>query len=123
MSADDVVVRHETDGDEVFELANLSTARTGVTGVIYISTRQGAHGPRVRYFERAGRTQPSFSVSIEAHPKVLVTSLPDRVVARMAPEVIRWVTLNEAELLAFWDHGDSWLDEEVEAMKARLARI
>ncbi len=43
--------------DEVFEMANLS--RTGIAGVIYVSTCGGRHGPHVKYYERAGGDQPS----------------------------------------------------------------
>jgi hypothetical protein len=35
--------------DEVHDMANLSEARTGVPGVISISTQVLRHGPRVKY--------------------------------------------------------------------------
>ncbi|MBL8551226.1 MAG: hypothetical protein JNJ73_14665 [Hyphomonadaceae bacterium] len=106
--------------DEVFEMANLSEAKTGIPGVVCISTRQGA---RVKYFERAGRDQPSFSVSIDEAPEVVVSSLPERVVALRAPQVVAWVRLNNAALAEFWNEGDSWLDEEVTAFKKRLKKV
>jgi hypothetical protein len=111
------------DDDEVVEMANLSSARTGVDGVIFISTRKGSHGPRVKYFLRPGRSQPSFSVAIEDDPKVVANSLPEPVVSRMAPSVIEWVKLNRAALLDFWHHGDTWLDEQVTAFKEGLQRL
>ena len=79
------------DEGEVVEMANLASARTGVDGVIFISTQMGGHGPRVTYFVRPGRSQPSFSVSIEDDPKVVANSLPQPVASRMAPSVIEWV--------------------------------
>lgn len=51
-------------GDEVAEMTNLREGDTGVAGVIFISTMMGSHDPRVKYFLKAGRGQPSFSVSI-----------------------------------------------------------
>jgi hypothetical protein len=33
--------------DDVVEMANLTTAQTGVPGTIFISTAMGGHGPRV----------------------------------------------------------------------------
>lgn len=109
--------------DEVHDMANLSEARTGVPGVIWISTRVARHGPRVKYYEKAGSDQPSFSVSIAETPEVVANSLPERVVKRMSPEVIEWVGLNRAALLEFWNRGDTWMDEEVEAFKKALVRL
>ena len=54
--------------EDAVEMANLTTAQTGVSGTIFISTAMGAHGPRVKYFVQPGRTQPSFSVSIADAP-------------------------------------------------------
>jgi hypothetical protein len=109
--------------DEVFDMANLSEARTGVPGVIYISTREGKHAPRVKYFERPGRDQPSFSVSISEPPAVLVNSLPERTLKRFSPKVVEWVTLNRDALLAFWNEGDTWMKEQVDATIDGLVRV
>ena len=111
------------DEDEVFDMANLSEARTGIPGVIWISTRIARHGPRVKYFERPGGDQPSFSVTLADAPEIVANSLPDRVLARMSPRVIEWVRLNQAALLAFWNEGDRWMKEEVDAHIEGLARL
>ena len=113
----------DLDEDEIFGRANLSEARTGIPGVVWISTRVGKHGPGVKYFEKTGADQPSFSVSIADAPEVVANSLPERVVKRMSPEVIEWVGLNRTALLEFWNRGDAWMDEEVEAFKKALARL
>lgn len=99
--------------EEMVEMANLTSAQTGIAGTIFISTAMGAHGPRVKYFERPGRTQPSFSVSIAGAPAVVANSLPTRTVRQMAPQVIEWVSRNKDELLNFWNHGDTWTQPEV----------
>src|SRR3954464_3411881 len=74
--------------DDVVEMTNLFTKNTGIKGVIFISTEMASHGPRVKYSLKAGRHQPSFSVSIGAEPRVLANSLPEQVVNGVAPEVI-----------------------------------
>lgn len=84
----------DLDDDEIFDMANLSEARTGIPGVVRISTRVAKHGPRVKYLEKAGADQPSFSVSIADPPEVVANSLAERIVKRMSPEVIEWVALN-----------------------------
>jgi hypothetical protein len=83
----------------------------------------GSHGPRVKYFERAGRTQPSFSVSIADAPTVVANSLPERTLRQMAPPVIEWVLRNKEQLLDFWDHGDTWTQPEVNDFIQRLQHV
>jgi hypothetical protein len=112
----------ELAGEDVIDMANLTTAQTGIAGTIFISTAMGAHGPRVKYFLQPGRTQPSFSVSISDAPAVVANSLPARVVRRMSPQVIGWVTRNKDALLAFWDRGDTWRQPEVNDFIQKLQR-
>lgn len=109
--------------DGVFEMANLTEAQTGVPGTIYVSTEEGGHGPRVKYFSRPGRSQPSFFVSLENEPRLLVSSLEERVVRRTLPLVIAFVRLNSQALLDFWTVGDTWTDPQVSAFKAALQPV
>lgn len=119
----DVPLAEELAGEDVVEMANLTAAQTGVRGTIFISTAMGAHGPRVKYFLQPGRTQPSFSVSVSDAPTVVANSLPPRVVRRMSPQVIDWVSRNKDALLEFWGHGDTWSQPEVNDFIQRLRRV
>jgi hypothetical protein len=111
-------------GDEaLFEMTNLPPDRTGIRGILFLSTSVGFHGPRVKYFVKTGKGEPSFSVSIATEPKVLASSLPERVVREMAPQVIAWVALNRDELLAFWNDGETWMCDEVQAFIGRLKKV
>lgn len=110
-------------GDEPFEMTNLAEEDTGVTGVVFISTAMGGHGPRVKWFARPGRGQPSFSVSIDPQPRLLASSLSDRDTRRAYPAVARWTALNHAALLRFWNEGDAWTSREVSAFLAGLERL
>lgn len=109
--------------DDIVETTNLQETDTGIPGVVFISTAMGSHGPRVKYFIKAGRDQPSFSVSIADEPKVLANSLPQRDLNRTAPAVINWVRLNKGELLEFWNEGDSWSIHEVLAFVQSLKKV
>ena len=109
--------------EELVEMANLTTAQTGVAGTIFILTAVGAHGPRVKYFVQPGRTQPSFSVSIADIPAVVANSLPARVVRQMSPQVIGWVSRNRDALLDFWRHGDTWTQPEVNDFIQKLQHL
>src|SRR5438876_7682498 len=104
----DTPLADELAGEDVVEMANLTTAQTGVPGTIFISTAMGGHGPQVKYFLQPGRAQPSFSVSISDAPTVVANSLPVRVVRQMSPQVINWVLRNKDSLLDFWYRGDTW---------------
>jgi hypothetical protein len=119
----DTPLSDELSSDELVDMANLTSAQTGVPGTIFISTAMGAHGPRVKYFVQPGRTQPSFSVSIADPPTVVANSLPERTLRQMAPQAIEWVSRNRQDLLDFWYHGDTWTQPEVSAFIQRLRRV
>ena len=108
LPADTPLADELSNDDGVIEMANLDRTQTGIDGVIWISTMMTGHAPRVKYFVRPGRTQPSFSVMIADQPRVVANSLPSRIVNQMSPLVIQWVVLNKDSLLDFWHHGDTW---------------
>jgi hypothetical protein len=119
----DTRLAEELAGDDVAEMANLTTAQTGVPGTIFISTAMGGYGPRVKYFLQPGRSQPSFSVAVADTPTVVANSLPVRVFRRMSPQVIDWVSRNKDALLDFWHHGDTWTQPEVNDFIQKLQRV
>ena len=83
----------------------------------------GQHGPRVKYFVKTGKGQPSFSVSVSSRPRVLANSLPERIVNRSAPSVITWVGLNHHALMAFWKEGQFWSRREVLVFFDKLKKV
>jgi hypothetical protein len=119
----DVLLAEELAREELVEMANLTSAQTGITGTIFISTAMGAHGPRVKYFVQPGRTQPSFSVSIGDIPVVVANSLPLRTVRQTSSRVVEWVSRNKDALLDFWHHGDTWTQPEVNDFIQKLQRV
>ena len=119
----DMSLADELSCEDVVEMANLTSQQTGVPGTIFISTAMGSHGPRVKYFVRPGRTQPSFSVSVANPPAVVANSLPARVFRQRSPQVIEWVSRNRDALLDFWNNGDTWAQPEVNNFIQRLQRI
>jgi len=85
--------------DNVVEMTNLQEEDTGIPGVIFISSAMGSHGPRVKYFVKAGRSQPSFSVSISDAPWILANSLPQRDLSRTSGSVTEWEPGSAAAVL------------------------
>jgi hypothetical protein len=119
----DTRLAEELAQDDVVEVANLTSAQTGVPGTILISTAMGGHGPRVKYFLQPGRSQPSFSVAIADVPTVVANSLPVRAVRQQSLQVIDWVSRNKDALLDFWYHGDTWTQPEANDFIQKLRRI
>jgi len=119
----DTFLAEELAHEDTVEMANLTSAQTGIIGTIFISTAMGAHGPRVKYFMQPGRTQPSFSVSVVDAPAVVANSLPARTVRQLSPRVIDWVLRNKDALLDFWHHGDTWTQPEVNDFIQKLRRV
>ena len=119
----DTRLADELTGNDVVEMANLTTAQTGVPGTIFISSAMGGHGPRMKYFLQPGRSQPSFSVAVADIPTVVANSLPARLVRQLSPQVIDWVSRNQDALLDFWYHGDTWTQPEVNNFIQTLQRV
>ena len=109
--------------EDIFEMVNLREQDTGIAGTLFVSTALGAHGPRVKFYLKPGRDQPSFSVSVADPPRVLASSLPVRELNRFAPTVIAWVKLNREDLLRFWNEGQTWDVRELAAFVADLKRV
>lgn len=109
--------------EELFEMANLEPEKTGVDGFVYVSTAVARHGPRVKFFRKLGKGQPSFSVSIAEAPEMLVSSLAQAETDRYAPQVIEFVRRNREKLLDFWAHGTDWPSEQVHAFLNSFTRI
>lgn len=108
----------------LIETANLPTEKTGVEGVVYISTTQGSHAPRVKWYPgRPAENAPCLSVTIEASPQAFNHHLPQRVFDAAGIAVKAWVALNGTALLDFWHHGSTWLDDEVTEFKQALAKL
>jgi hypothetical protein len=92
--------------------------------VISISTAQGGHGPRVKWYPgRPSANGPCLSVTIGPEPKVFNHRLPPPAFASGSEAARRWVVLNQAALLDFWGNGNTWLDDEVAAFKAALKKL
>ena len=119
----DTRLAEELAQEDVVEMANLTSAQTGVPGTIFISTAMGGRGPRVKYFLQPGRSQPSFSVAVADVPTVVANSLPVRVVRQLSPQVVDWVSRNKDALLDFWYRGDTWTQPEVSDFIQKLQRV
>ena len=118
----DTRLAEELAEDDVVEMANLTTAQTGVPGTIFISTAMGGHGPRVKLFAAGALAAELFGCGRRQSER-RCHSLPLRVVRQASPQVIDWVSRNKDTLLDFWYHGDTWIQPEVNDFIQKLKTV
>lgn len=110
--------------EDMFDVVNLPRQDTGIAGVVFVSTEQGAHGPRVKWYPgRPGHVVPCLTVTLEAPPRIINHGLPEQDARAAGREVAEWVSLNRQALLRFWRDGLSWTRDEVDAFVATLVKL
>lgn len=93
--------------DDPVEMTNLTQDDTGVPGIVGVSTRQGRHGPRIKWYPgRGGGGRPFLTVTLEEPPRMIDHGVAPRVAAG-AVVAAAWVELNRQSLLNFWTEGTS----------------
>ena len=112
------------DDDEMFDMVNLSTRRTGIRGTIFISTRRAGHGPRIKWFPGKPEWEgPCLVVTLEDPPRAINQRLPAHVAREGEAAALPWATRNRDALLRFWHDGLTWDSDEVQDFIAHLARL
>jgi hypothetical protein len=118
-------IGRDPDTLELFEMANLTQAETGVAGIIYVSTQQGRHAARVKWYPSrpTSRLDDCLSVTVADDPKIFNHGLPKFVESGIADTLRQWVRLNQTDLLDFWRDGWTWTRAEVSAFFDRLKKV
>ena len=99
--------------EDLFEMANLSPALTGLPMIVRISERGHArHDARVKVSLIHGRrARPDRTASVSVRPTVDVVAGPE--LDRRDLELVRqWIELNRDPIIAYWD-GDLLTDEVI----------
>ena len=110
--------------ENLSEMANLRERNTGVPGMIYISTRQGSHSARIKYFPAGIKGGPNMSITVGPNPRVKVSSgLSYKDVMNLSKPVIEWITINYASLLKFWEEGTNWSVDEIAEFFGELKKV
>ena len=93
----------ETETEDLFEMANLFPATTGLPMTVWVSPRGNArHDVRVKVNMTHGNQMNAANtavVAVRPAPRVLAGHLA----ADDERAVFRWVSLNEPALVAYWD--------------------
>ena len=99
--------------EPLIEMANFRQKKTGFPGVVFVSSKIASHGPRVKYYAKADKSSPSFSVSIELEPKVVANSMPLQDAKFFAKYVIEFVRENYDLLIDFWYNGENYDSDQL----------
>ena len=99
----------ELDDDTLFEMANLFPADTGLPMVIWASERGHArHDVRIKVNQSHGtRMLPGNLATVAVRPPRLVAG---RLPAADLQLVSRWIGLNEAALVDYWEYRISTVE-------------
>ena len=111
---------NQTAGDEAagqagFEMANLRPERTGLPFVVFISQKGGArHDVRIK-LARTAKVRPSemLTVAVRPAPRLIRGDMN----SREFDLVCKWIQLNQAVLIDYWDSTIEYTEDVLAALK------
>ena len=109
--------------DTIKEMSNIEHQDIGIDhGTVYISTHEGHHGPRIKYYRgRPGDNIPSASISISKNPEVKEDSRGLKESEKK--ELFAFVIKNKKVLLYLWVYGNTLLKREGDNKVNNLKKI
>ena len=81
-------------------MANFYQKTTGLEEVIYVSVKQGSHGPRLKVFKDKRPQGDNFSVTIEDNPKTIGKVFVD---SKELRKIFEFVNVNQELLINYWN--------------------
>lgn len=104
------------------EMSNLGPEDTGLDrGFIRVSTKEGNHGPRVKYYRKPGKDQPYAGIEISVDPKIFYDDL--KMTRKEKEQAIEFVRLNYKKLGLFWKKGTDWTRKETNEFFDSLIKV
>ena len=89
-----------TSWKRLYEMANFYQKTTGLEEVIYVSVKQGSHGPRLKVFKDKRPQGDNFSVTIEDNPKTIGKVFVD---SKELRKIFEFVNVNQELLINYWN--------------------
>ncbi len=106
----------EPDNAGLFEMANLSSKRTGLPFVVWISPKAGApHDVRVKV-SKGPKAHPSEWISVTVRPDVHVVG-GARMNAHDLGLLRKWIDLNRDVLIKYWDGDIEYTEDAIAALR------
>jgi hypothetical protein len=104
-----------TDSMPLMEMANLFPEDTGIPGTIFISTKMGQYGCRIKYYPNINDQSKSFVVTIPGYG-IVEDSTGTTVKSKIRKQVIAFAILNQQDLLTFWNSGHTMRKQQSRAL-------
>ena len=104
------------------EMANLRTEKTGLDhGTIYMSSKEGNHGARIKFYRGRAGNNPSASITISNSPEVIEDAIGLK--ASEIKELFSFVVKNRKILIKAWNEGSTMYTDEWEALLKSIKKI
>ncbi len=84
----------------LYEMANLSSNKTGIGYNIWISPKNANHGPRIKIYKNMPPNGTNFSISVEDSPRIVGGA--SFVTPKELNEIFKFILLNKQLLLDYW---------------------
>jgi hypothetical protein len=113
-------VEDETEGQALFDMANLRPERTGLPFVVFVSQKGGArHDVRVK-IARGAKVKPSemATVAVRPKPRVVRGAVDPDDLARLA----EWIELNRDVLVDYWNGNIEYTEDAISALRPLPSR-
>jgi len=90
----------------LFEMATISSKRSGIDLKIWTSQKRGSHGPRVKVTKVGEQltNSNSCSVTISDSPEIVAGNIKI-ISTSQFKELKKWIVLNKDVLIKLWNHG------------------
>lgn len=91
----------------LWEMATVAKQKTNLKVLVYISPKQGSHGPRIKFLNDYGNRmipEKLVSMTIEDEPRIIDTKNKIVISQTDLDKLKQWVILNKQVLLDLWNH-------------------
>ncbi len=88
----------------MFEMANISSNKTGLPVIVWVSEKRGNHGARIKVSNRYNnkfRIENTFSITISDNPEI--SGDIDEIKNKDIDLIKEWILLNKEMLLKYWN--------------------
>lgn len=104
--------------NKIYEMANISTKRSGLPVVVYISGLKSSHGPRIKFMNGYGTVKPEklLTLTVSDDPKLIPEDSKLEISEKELQQIKNWVILNKDVLLELYK---GQLDEIDAALKLK----
>jgi hypothetical protein len=118
----DEILSIDEESQLISEMSNLDQSDTGIKGIIYVSTVEGNHGPRIKYQTNIRDKKRYVAISLEEEPQVRKNT--DKSVSQnIINQCIEFARINREALINFWFNGHNMTKIEVQQLLNGLTKV